>query len=295
VQSEPHLPFTKLSRRDALILAAAGAGALTVGDLLRPIPAAAAIAWYYPFTTGYPVTSYFGEYDVRYWESTNHFHRGADIGAPYGATIRAMAAGAISYGTGSGWGNYARIDHGMDGGHHYYSLYAHHQGAQLASGNVSAGTPIAYVGTSGVEFAHLHIEITVDGTYDVNRRDPFLYIPSAPGANQPVGSAPNDEGRDEYVTVYFAKGAAYDVVQSGWKYLQGPDGILRAFSSLAWQAYLYTHPSVIWAEWDCVDIYNHLVVNYGLYEYEGTTEPGKLTGRIIQGQSRFYPRVWQVA
>jgi hypothetical protein len=216
------------------------------------------------------------------------FHTGQDYPWGAGTPVPSPGAGTVAEaGVTSIHGNYVTVFYPSV---NLYLQYCHLISPGLSSGPVSKGTIVGNVGESGTgaEGYHLHLAASDATTPGFgNRQDPVPVV-TALLQNTPLN--PSDEG-DEYVTIYFATGAAYDVVQSGWKYLQGPDGILRAFSSLAWQAYVYTHPSVIVAPWNCVDIYNHLVVNYGLYEYEGTTEPGRLTGRIIQGQNRFYPRV----
>ena len=73
------------------------------------------------------VTSYFG-YRIHPVYKTKKFHSGIDIGAGYGDTIMAAAAGTVIYVTepvegknkgGSGYGNYCIIDHGNG----YTTLY----------------------------------------------------------------------------------------------------------------------------------------------------------------------------
>lgn len=82
--------------------------------------------------------------------------------------------------------------------------------------------------------------------------------------------------------VYKAKGSS-GYIFDGWGYIQGDDGILRAFGPVEWTAYSYTHPNLIVAEWSAADILN-LARRCGLYEFTGTQAEGDplgLTGRVI--------------
>lgn len=82
--------------------------------------------------------------------------------------------------------------------------------------------------------------------------------------------------------VYRAQGTA-GYIFDGWSYVQGDDGILRAFGPLEWGAYTYTHPNLIIAVWSADDILN-LARRCGLYEFTGSQAGGDslgLTGRVI--------------
>lgn len=86
-------------------------------------------------------------------------HKGIDMVAPEGTPIRAPISGMVSHGADALGGNNFSIQ-GSDG--RYY--YGAHLSAYGASGQVSAGTVIGYVGNTGHSYgAHLHIEIHVGG------------------------------------------------------------------------------------------------------------------------------------
>ena len=89
-------------------------------------------------------------------------HEGIDIAAPSGTPIRAAAAGRIIYtGYMSGYGNITIIDHGNG----LATAYAHQSAFYVRSGNVSQGTAIGAVGTTGNSTgAHLHFEVRVNGS-----------------------------------------------------------------------------------------------------------------------------------
>lgn len=89
-------------------------------------------------------------------------HTGVDIGAPYGATVVATAAGTV---TSAGWNNaygwYVVINHG--GG--MTSLYGHHSKLLVSAGqHVNAGDPIGKVGSTGFSTGpHSHFEVLQNG------------------------------------------------------------------------------------------------------------------------------------
>lgn len=113
------------------------------------------------------VTSRFGTR----WGST---HKGIDIGASKGTTIKAAAAGTVttvysgcthnyngSCSCGGGYGNYVIISHGNG----VETLYGHCTSLLVSKGQkVSQGQAIATVGSTGNSFGnHLHLEIRVNG------------------------------------------------------------------------------------------------------------------------------------
>lgn len=87
-------------------------------------------------------------------------HNGADIGAPYGATVMAAAAGTVRAASYMGTRGYTVIiEHPVSGANmSYYSYYQHLSSMNVSVGqNVSAGTMIGKVGNSGGNYgAHLH-------------------------------------------------------------------------------------------------------------------------------------------
>ena len=102
-----------------------------------------------------PLTSGFGYR----W---GRLHAGIDIAGPYGSTIVAATDGCISYaGPESGYGEVMRISD-WDG---TQTVYGHMSSFLRHSGCVSAGTPIATVGSGGdATGPHLHFEVRIGGT-----------------------------------------------------------------------------------------------------------------------------------
>lgn len=101
-------------------------------------------------------------YRVHPISGVRKMHTGQDIAAPYGTRIRAAGPGVvISTGWRGGYGNTVIIDHG--GG--VSTLYGHCSRVFAKSGQkVSAGTPIAAVGSTGYSTGpHLHFEVRVNG------------------------------------------------------------------------------------------------------------------------------------
>jgi len=98
-------------------------------------------------------------------------HEGIDLGAAYGAPIRAAASGTVIYcGEESGYGNLTVIDHG--GG--IATAYGHQSSIAVSCGqSVSQGQVIGYVGSTGHSTGpHLHFEVRVNG----NPVDPLGYL-----------------------------------------------------------------------------------------------------------------------
>lgn len=92
----------------------------------------------------------------------DHVHKGLDISAPAGTTIKAAADGKVSYaGWMSGYGNLVIIDH--ENGVQTY--YGHCSKLYVSVGqSVAAGDKIAAVGSTGDSTGnHLHFEIRIDG------------------------------------------------------------------------------------------------------------------------------------
>jgi murein DD-endopeptidase MepM/ murein hydrolase activator NlpD len=89
-------------------------------------------------------------------------HSGLDIGAPEGATIRAVSGGVVkSAGPRGGYGNAVEVDHG--GG--LTSLYAHASSVLVQPGqHLAAGQAIGTVGHTGhATGPHLHLEVRQNG------------------------------------------------------------------------------------------------------------------------------------
>jgi peptidoglycan LD-endopeptidase LytH len=99
------------------------------------------------------------------WPRDGHTHQGIDLIAPYGTPVVAAHAGTVSHSSSSSGGIQAYV-HGSGG----YSFYAHLSGFSSASGSVSAGTVIGYVGSTGNAGSvnHLHFEWHPGGGAAVN-------------------------------------------------------------------------------------------------------------------------------
>jgi murein DD-endopeptidase MepM/ murein hydrolase activator NlpD len=100
------------------------------------------------------------------------FHKGIDIGAPYGTAVTAAGGGQVVLATsGGGYGNYIVVRHG-DG---VETLYAHLSAIYVSLGQyVGQGEVIGAVGCTGwCTGNHLHFEVHVGG-YPVN---PLIYLP----------------------------------------------------------------------------------------------------------------------
>ena len=111
-----------------------------------------------------PITSPFG------WR-WGRMHEGVDLGAAYGTSIAAAAAGAVIYaGWLGGYGNLTVIDHG--GG--LATAYGHQSRIAVSVGQqVARGEIIGYVGSTGHSTGpHLHFEVRVNG----QAVDPLGYL-----------------------------------------------------------------------------------------------------------------------
>jgi murein DD-endopeptidase MepM/ murein hydrolase activator NlpD len=101
----------------------------------------------------------------------NHEHKGLDIAATTGTSIKAAADGTITFsGYTSGYGNLIIIDHGNG----ITTYYGHCSKLYKSTGaTVTAGDIIAAVGSTGNSTGpHLHFEIRKNGEYV----DPYEYL-----------------------------------------------------------------------------------------------------------------------
>lgn len=117
----------------------------------------------WPCPSSHRITSSFGPRpQPTAGASTNH--KGIDIGASYGASIVASAAGRVTTATySSSAGNYVVISHG-DG---MSTVYMHCSALYVSVGQmVSQGETIAAVGSTGYSTGnHLHFGVIKNGTY----------------------------------------------------------------------------------------------------------------------------------
>lgn len=105
------------------------------------------------------------------------FHKGVDLAADYGTTVRATAAGTVvEAGWTSGYGIRVDIDHGNG----YHTWYCHLSRAGVAVGeHVLKGEPIAAVGSTGESTGpHLHYQVMKFGV----AVDPQPYLDGVPSS-----------------------------------------------------------------------------------------------------------------
>jgi murein DD-endopeptidase MepM/ murein hydrolase activator NlpD len=107
------------------------------------------------------------------WPRDGHTHQGIDLIAPLGTPVVAAHPGTVSHSSSSSGGIQAYV-HGSVG----YSFYAHLSGYSSASGSVSAGTVIGYVGSTGNAGStnHLHFEWHPGGGAAVNPYQMLLAV-----------------------------------------------------------------------------------------------------------------------
>ena len=117
---------------------------------------------------GYYV-AYLDKYTYTTWEGSGS-HPGVDIsggGVSAGATIVAVADGHVEQAGWVGlWGNLAVLRHDGDGcDGTVFSIYAHMQSAPVVTGDISRGTTLGRVGSTGNSSGpHLHFQIDRNNT-----------------------------------------------------------------------------------------------------------------------------------
>ncbi|MBR6404305.1 MAG: peptidoglycan DD-metalloendopeptidase family protein [Eubacterium sp.] len=127
-------------------------------------------AFTWPLPGCYTLTDTFGPREVP-TPGASSFHHGVDIAGDEGLPIVAAADGVVSFtGYFGAGGNTVIIDHG-DG---MSTLYMHMSAFGISEGaNVTAGTVIGYVGSTGASTGpHLHFGIRIGGEY----YDPLGYL-----------------------------------------------------------------------------------------------------------------------
>lgn len=124
----------------------------------------------YPWPVQGKITSLFGNRKSPF-SNKQDFHRGIDIAAPTGTSIKAIAAGTVTY---AGWrgnyGNHVEIDHGQG----FVTRYSHASKVNVKVGQkVSQEQVIALVGSTGRSTGpHVDLETIVNG----QPRNPLEYI-----------------------------------------------------------------------------------------------------------------------
>lgn len=138
-----------------------GGPAPAAGDAPAPDDARGRVGWTWPAR---------GRIVRRFAEDGS---KGLDIAAPFGAPVRAAAAGRVVY-SGSGLVGYGKliiVKHNNT----YLSAYAHNDRLLVEEGDsVSGGQHIARVGHTGTQEVKLHFEIRRDG----RPVDPLDYLPT---------------------------------------------------------------------------------------------------------------------
>lgn len=128
--------------------------------------------WVYPVNAR--LNSNFG-WRVHPIYGTRKLHAGVDFPVACGVPVKAARSGRVIARThNSGAGNKITLSHGMMNGRLITTSYHHLQGfAQPVGAQVSAGTTVGYVGTTGSSTGcHLHFEVHEDG----NAVNPAKYI-----------------------------------------------------------------------------------------------------------------------
>lgn len=103
------------------------------------------------------------------------FHEGVDLGADYGDTVRASAAGTVAA---AGWDGAYGMKVDIDHGNGYHTWYAHLSRIDVSVGQrVYKGETIALVGATGFATGpHLHYQLMLDG----KPIDPAPYLHGVP-------------------------------------------------------------------------------------------------------------------
>ncbi|MGN9160881.1 murein hydrolase activator EnvC family protein [Clostridium sulfidigenes] len=111
--------------------------------------------------TRYAITSPFG-YRTSPVGRGQEFHKGIDIGAPYGAPVYSLKSGTVTYaGWMEGYGNVVVVSHGD-----ISTLYAHNSSLSVSVGQtVAGGQQLSNVGSTGWSTGpHIHFEVIKNGT-----------------------------------------------------------------------------------------------------------------------------------
>lgn len=156
----PYVPSARTSS-DLLFereLGAAQDAAATLDGLRRALPS---VPLRKPLAGALEPTSGFG-YRTDPFFGRPALHTGLDLRDDYGASVRATAAGVVSFaGASGGYGQMVEVDHGAG----LVTRYAHLSAIQAAVGQeVDAGATLGRVGTTGRSTGpHLHYEVRIDG------------------------------------------------------------------------------------------------------------------------------------
>lgn len=147
------------------------------GEQVSPVnPMPITKKWIMPYNGR--ITSNFGA-RVAPKKGASTFHKGVDIGAPWGSKVQAPADGTVIYAGSNdpkGYGTYIVIDHGIINGKKVTSEYGHLSSYAVSyHQKVKQGQTIARSGNSGISTGpHLHFTVKENGT-PVN---PLKYVNS---------------------------------------------------------------------------------------------------------------------
>lgn len=134
---------------------------------------------WWPFLTGVPISSTYGQRDTTNCDVCSSTHMGIDFTPGEGAQIQSIAAGVVKNVVNStettGYGTHVIIEH-VIGGNTVTSLYAHMipNSSPLQVGQtVMIGDMVGKVGNTGASTGtHLHFEVRVNGT----SVDPYKWL-----------------------------------------------------------------------------------------------------------------------
>ena len=153
----------------------AGLRSMRIADTFTNNPAGA-VQW--PFPLGVPISDWFGPRAAP-TEGASTNHMGIDFTPGSGVPIQIMADGVVREvvtGDNGGCGVNVTIDH-MIGGQLVSSKYCHMQSGSVrvsVGQQVKVAETVGLVGNTGVSTgAHLHFEILLDGTRQV---DPYAWL-----------------------------------------------------------------------------------------------------------------------
>jgi hypothetical protein len=172
------------NRRSRSAIAAGLLGVLLV--LLPASEARGAHGWQWP-VTGSVITPYSNDAAHPYAAG---LHRGIDVAAPVGTTVRAARSGAVSYAGALGYSGLVVAVRTVDG---YVTSYLHLSAVSVHRGEVvDGGSRLGAVGTTGRRsnpVPHLHFGVRIASS---ERRyvDPLSLLPPLPGASSAVPAAP---------------------------------------------------------------------------------------------------------
>ena len=157
--------------KDPVVTAALVSSALgTTGFQVTPlrVPTTNGKLQWVPPAIG-PITNGFGPRTSPI-TGASEFHMGIDVGAGFGSPIYAASAGSVEYaGPAEGFGNEVILQHANG----VQTVYGHMEKILVTSGPVTAGQPIALVGSEGESTGpHLHFEVHVNDT----PVDPLIWL-----------------------------------------------------------------------------------------------------------------------